>query len=127
MDSRPLQLSVVLSDDSDTFTEDFEVAVPWPMLVATRIEIDDDEPADEDGLFDPDETSTLEIELANRGALSTDGTVDCVLSVEEGSTATATVLYAEGGYGTLDIGEYRDEDDFEVQVDSGVDGEELGL
>ena len=78
-------------------------------------------------MLDPDETATLEIELANRGALSTDGTVECVLSVGEGGVATATVLEADGGYGTLDIGEYRDEDDFEVQVDSGVDGDELAL
>ena len=126
IDSLPLDFSLVLTDDAESWTVDFEVEVPWPVLRVSAVEVDDSAEGNGDGLLDPDESATLTIELTNIGGLDSDGQVEGTLSVASTSTATATILTGEENFGSMDAGDSRDED-FELQVLTGSEGDVLLL
>ncbi len=122
VDSEPVVVDVVVTDDVESFVLPQSIAVPWPVLTVNAITITD--AGDHDGLLDPGETATLAIALANVGDLSSSGTVRCVLS-RSGGAATADVLVANGTFGTLNVGAQRTENAFSVAVTGGVAGDSL--
>ena len=123
-DSTPLKFEVEMTDGLETWFVEFDLPVPWPVLKITRVEIDD---SGGDGILDPGETATLEIEVTNTGDLSTTGTVSGVLSVADSSSATTSLLESEGYFGSMYSGPSRDDDDFELDEVTGVVGAHLDL
>lgn len=124
VDSEPVAIDVVITDDVESFVLQQQIAVPWPVLTVNAVTIDDG--GDQDGLLDPGETANLAIVLANVGDLASSGTVRCALA-RTGGAATADVLVADGTFGTLGVGTQRTEDAFELQVTGGVAGDSLEL
>lgn len=125
-DSRPVDLSLVFTDEAESFVVDAEVAVPWPVLALTAVRVDDWSDGDNDGLLDPDETAKLELELTNVGDLDSFGAVYCDLSIT-GGTATASLADASQAYGLIPAGETEEDDDFEITVSSGSNGDDIEL
>lgn len=112
-DSTDLAATLRLTDGADTWELPVSFAVPWPVLQVTRVEIDD---AGGDGILDPGEAATVNLEITNVGALSCDGTVRTVASLDPASTALATVDPAQETLGTLSTRATRD-GDFALTVD----------
>jgi hypothetical protein len=94
------------------------VPVPWVVIKATSVTIDDSSGGNGDGLLDVGETAELEVELTNVGDLDADGFLDTVLSHEASSTATAPVTVAADTLSSLNTESSRDAD-YEVSVDAG--------
>jgi hypothetical protein len=126
IDSRPIDFSITVSDDIESFEVPFEVAVPWPVLHVTGVLVDDWADGDNDGLLDEGETTNLEIYLTNVGDQSTFGGVTCTLTQTAG-TGTATLLTDSGDFGILASGETADENDFQIEATAGSDGDNIEL
>jgi len=124
VDSSPLSLSLVVSDGVESWEFPAQVAVPYPVLRVTYIEVDDD---GRDGMIDPGESAELTLDLTNVGDESTSGNLSVVLSVEASSTASATITEAVQSYSTLTPNTTRDSRAFELTLDSGGPGDWLDL
>lgn len=122
VDSEPVQLTLLFTDEAESFEVDASVDVPWPVFEVTAVAIDEGD----DELLDNGETAELEIQLTNLGDLDSFGKVDCVLS-QTGGAATIDVDVAEGGFGSISADDSEDENDFTVTVTSGSSGDDLQL
>ena len=123
VDSRPVTATVELTDGSDSWSVPVSVAVPWPVIEVASVEIRDD---GRDGILDPDEGASIEVQLVNTGGLATDGRADVTLSVNSASAVAADLLDAEDTVATMLAGA-DDDVDFELLVDGGALGETLLL
>lgn len=125
VDSTDVDLELVLSDDLETWTLPVAFDVPFPVLVVTYTDIDDD---DRDGLLEPGESADVELRLTNQGDLATSGTASATLSAESTSTASVTVSTASESYGTISAAQSRDPSDpWTVTVDGGAVGDTVDL
>ncbi len=124
LDSQPVIFELTLEDEIEQFELELEVAVPWPVLRIVRVQVEDDD--NDDGILDPGETATLEIEVANTGDQDTDGIARGTLAVLPSSTASATVLSEEESFGQIEAGDSRSED-FDIVVTAGAAGDVLAL
>lgn len=117
VDSTSVDLTLELSDDFDTWELPVELAVPWPVIQITGVDIDDRSGGDNDGLLEPGEDATLTLEVSNVGGLGAFGIVSGHLELLSSSTAIATVSPDSQTFGQLSPGTSRD-DDFDVSVDA---------
>jgi uncharacterized repeat protein (TIGR01451 family) len=124
LDSQPVAMLLTVEDEVESFAIPLEVEVPWPVLRIVRVQVEDDDNGD--GILDPGETATLEIEVANTGDQDSDGIARGSLTVLGTSTASATVLSDEQSFGMIDAGDSRSED-FDVEVTAGSVGDMLDL
>jgi hypothetical protein len=125
VDSSDLSLSVLLDDGVETWTVPLAVAVPFPYLEISSVELDDD---DRDGELDPDESGEISLRITNVGDLATEGDLTAILSVEATSTANVTI---SGG-----AGEYREllptrsdspDDPWDIEITGGSAGDTIDL
>lgn len=123
-DSEPVTFLLELSDDVESFGVEVEVEVPWPVLRIVRVTVEDDD--NDDGILDPGETATLDIEVANAGDQGTDGIARGTLSLLGTSTGSASVDPDDQSFGQIDAGDSRSED-FELVVTDGAVGDTLDL
>jgi len=119
VDSSDLPFELTLTDGVESWVLPFELSVPWPVIKVTSVEIDDEDGGNGDGLLDPGESATLEVELTNVGDVSADGFVTAVLVDEVASTATFTLDVDTDELSTLTVGSSR-EAKFEVTVSAGA-------
>ncbi len=127
VDSTALAFELTLTDGLETWVLPLEIAVPWVVIKATSVVIDDATGGNGDGLLDAGETATLEIELTNVGDLDADGFVDAALFVEGTSTAGVTIDNGEDSLSTLYVESTRTAE-FQVTVDAGsASGDTLDL
>ncbi len=124
LDSQPVLLVLTLEDEVESFSVPLELEVPWPVLRIVRVQVEDDDNGD--GILDPGEHATLEIEVANTGDQDTDGIARGSLTVLGTSTAAATVTSGEQSFGMIDAGDSRSED-FDLEVTAGSVGDVLEL
>jgi hypothetical protein len=124
LDSMPVDLTLTLEDDIERFEIPLEVAVPWPVLRVIRVQVEGDD--DGDGILDPGESATLEIEVANTGDQGTDGIARGTLELLGTSTASATISSGEESFGMISAGDSRSED-FDISLDEGGLGDLLDL
>ena len=124
VDSEPVLMLLTLEDEIESFELELELPVPWPVLRIVRVQVEDDDNGD--GILDPGESATLEIEVANTGDQDTDGIARGSLSVLSSSTASATISSGEQSFGMIDAGDSRSED-FDLEVTSGSVGDVLVL
>ena len=123
VDSLPVLLSIDITDGVDSWQLPLELDVPWPVLKVVGVNILDGD----DGILDPDETAELEIYISNVGDMNAFGYVYGTLSLEDTSTASATVENNNPSFGFMDVGDSEDEDDFAITVTGGTAGETLDL
>jgi hypothetical protein len=121
-DSTDLALELTLTDDVESWTVPVALAVPYPVLRVTRVEVEGDD--DADGVLDPGETAEVSFEVTNVGDESCDGSVTGTLSVEATSTAGVDVVASSERFGGIVAGgsEYPD-DPWSVAVTSGAEGD----
>jgi len=125
--SIPLQLQLILDDGVEQWTRDLLVEVPWVVVRAQGVIIDDSDGGDGDGLLEPGETAAIEIEIGNTGDLDSDGVATASLRVDAGSAVSATVTDADDTLGVLDADD-SDDVEFTLTVDGGASlGEVLEL
>jgi len=124
VDSTPVELQVLLDDGVETWELPVAVDVPWVVVKATAVTIDDSTGGNNDGLLDAGESAVLEVELTNVGDLDAAGIVDAVATLESSSTATAVLDVSESTLSTLNAGSSRTAE-FEVTVDAGSAGGEV--
>ena len=124
-DSTDLTLDILLSDDVESWELSAPVPVPWPVLDIVGVVIESDTSGD--GVLDPGESARMELTVLNSGDLDPSGAVTGTLSVDASSTAQASVTEPEGYFGTIDAREVEEDDDFELTVTSGSDGDPLVL
>jgi len=126
LSSIPLQLQLLLDDRVEQWTLDLPVEVPWVVVRAQGVSIDDVY-GDADGLLESGETAIIEIEIGNTGDLDSDGVATAVLRVDSASAVSATLLEDEDTLGVLDAGD-NDDVEFTLTIDAGAaDGEVLDL
>jgi hypothetical protein len=118
--SLPVDLVVILQDEMESWMEPFEIDVPFPRLGITNVHILDD-----DGILSANESSDLDIEIANTGGANATGVVSANLSLLSSSTASAVITNNNPSFGFVNAGDIRHENDFHVAVSSGVDGDIL--
>jgi hypothetical protein len=124
LDSEPVLFGLSLEDEVEVFDLEIEVAVPWPVLRVVRVQVEDDDNGD--GILDPGESATLDIEVANTGDQDTDGIARGTLAVLSTSTVSAIVADEQESFGMIDAGDSRSEE-FTIQVDGGSVGDVLAL
>jgi hypothetical protein len=124
LDSRDLQLALLIDDGVESWTVTADLAVPWPVLEIVGITIED---SGGDGVLDAGESATLEIAVANTGDADATGVVRGTLGFAATSTATATLTENSGYFGRLPAGSSDDDDGFAVQVVGGAAGDTLDL
>jgi hypothetical protein len=122
-DSKPVRASLDLTDGVDSWTVPVNIQVPWPVISAISISIDD---SGGDGRLDAGESADIEIEVANMGTLATLGRMDVVASVSGRSDVTATLDTADDRMSSLDPGD-TDSIDLELSNVSGSAGQDLLL
>jgi len=123
--SRPVRMIASIEDDYETFTVPVDVQVPYPVISVTGVVIDDFSDGDDDGLLDPDESATLELDITNIGGLGTFGATTCTLA-QTGGAATVTVPTSSVFAGIISAGSSKDED-FDITVTSGAVGDDIQL
>ncbi len=119
VDSTDLALVLTLDDGVETWELPVTLSVPWVVVKATSIEIDDSSGGNGDGLLDAGETATLEIDLTNVGDLDADGFVDAVATIDSASTASAALGEDSDTLSSLGVDATKTAD-FEVTVDAGA-------
>lgn len=125
VDSTDVELELILSDDIESWSVPVAFDVPYPVLVVTYTNIDDD---GRDGVLDAGESADIELRLTNQGDAATSGTASATLSAESTSTASVTVSTSSESYGTLSAGQSRDPSDpWTVTVDGGATGDTVDL
>lgn len=123
-DSSAVELELLLDDGVESWLLPLSVAVPYPVLHITRIDVDDD---GRDGILDPGEAAELSFTVSNVGDLTTSGAVNGTLAAEATSTASVTVSTNSESYGTLSPGGSRAGDAYEITVDGGAEGDTVDL
>lgn len=123
IDSRSLPFVITVTDELESFTTTRSLEVPWPVLNASAVRVDDGNSGN--GRLDPGETAVLEVDITNGGDKATFGPVNCNAAIGGGS-ATATLL------DSTHFGQRVDplltiEARYEIQVTSGSAGDELIL
>lgn len=127
LDSSDVTFEVHLDDGAEEWTLPFSVAVPWPVLKIMALRIDDTNGGDGDGLLEPGESASLEIDIVNAGDLGASGIVVADLTVGSNSTAVASTPGVSDTLGTFSVGKSRTAD-FEITVDaSSVLGDTIDL
>ena len=126
VDSQDLSLTLVLDDGVDRFELPLSVPVPWPVLRIVRVDVDDAEGGDGDGVLDPGESASLELTVANAGGQATDGIARGTLALLPSSTASASLDADSHSFGQIDPGDTRSED-FAIAVQGGAAGDTLDL
>ncbi len=121
--SQPALLELALDDGLESWTLSTEVPVPWPVFNIIGTAIDD---SGGDGVLDAGESATLTLLVANTGDLDSFGRLTGELSIASSSTATASLTSSTGNYFTIVSGGSRDED-FDIEVTGGADGDTLDL
>ncbi len=124
VDSEPITFVLVLEDEVESFEIEIEASVPWPVLRIVRVQVEDDDNGD--GILDPGETATLEIEVANTGDQGTDGIARGTLSMLGTSSASADIDADDQSFGQIDAADSRSED-FDLVVTTGSTGDTLDL
>lgn len=122
--SRPIQFVAAITDAFETIEVPIDVQVPWPVITVSGLVIDDWDDGDADGLLEPSETANLDLSITNVGGLNTFGSTTCALAVT-GGTATATVDVASSFIGVISAESTETEDDFQVTVTAGSNGDTL--
>lgn len=112
-DSQPITAELYLSDGVEQWVLPVSLAVPWPVLKVTDIEIDDNG----DGILDAGESATIILDITNVGDLACSGSVKGVLSLESSSTASVTVDPDDQSFGIIGVNSTQDAR-FDVVVDS---------
>lgn len=120
-DSTPVNLTLSLSDDVESWDLPVSVAVPFPFLKVTGVSIDDGG----DGILDAGEAADISFTVTNVGDEATVGGTSGVLTVEPSSIATADVPVDAESFGTLSANSSRQANPYAVQVTSGAAGDTL--
>lgn len=123
--SLPVRMVATVEDDFETFTVPVDVEVPWPVVSVTGVLIDDFSDGDDDGVLDPDESASIELSISNVGGLGTFGSTSCTL-VQTGGAATVSIETTSVFAGIISSGS-SEEEDFDLTVTSGSDGDDLQL
>lgn len=121
-DSTPIAFLVTITDEDEAYEVSYELEVPWAVLVATEVLVDDWVGGNGDGVLDVGETASLEIKLTNLGDENTGNNLDCTLSH---SSAAVTISFDEATdyYSYIASGTSRTENDFSVTLDAGTVGD----
>lgn len=122
-DSRPARFEMLLDDGVESWTLEFQVDVPWPVLRIIEVEIDDD---DRDGLLEAGEEADLTIHVANTGDLDTFDALSATLTLAETSTADVTLTSTAAEYSAITADSSRDED-FALEVNDGAAGDVIDI
>lgn len=123
--SIPARFVATITDEFESYPVPIDVPIPYPFLAVSGVVIDD-RAGNDDGRLDPGERARLEITLANVGGLSTDGAITCLLSQESGDPEVTLHVF-DGLYGILSSGSTGMQRDFDVEVESGSDGDTIGF
>ncbi|MCB9743225.1 MAG: choice-of-anchor J domain-containing protein [Alphaproteobacteria bacterium] len=127
VDSTDVSFTLTADDGLEQWEMPFDLAVPWPVMRVTGVAIDDSVGGDGDGILEPGEGATLEIEVTNVGDLNAFSVVRGTLSLASSSTAAASVGADEQIFGLMNVDQSRDED-FTIEVDAGANlGDVLDL
>ena len=121
VDSRPVPLRLAVTDDVETTQTTAFLAVPWPVLAATGVSVQDPT-GNDDGILDPGESATVLVSVTNQGDLQAFD-IGCTLS-QVGGDATVDITDDQGSYGLIAAGD-TDEDAYAVTVTSGAAGDSL--
>ncbi len=108
-----VQFTLQISDDTkNSWTDRFSLIVNGPVLEFFAAEADDAG----NGIFDPGETSLLNIELLNAG-MADISAVSGIISTED---ERITILDAQGYFPSIEVGEtaFNDADNFQISVDT---------
>ena len=119
--SQPVQLEILLSDDVESWVIPFDIAVPFPVLQVTGIQVLDD-----DGILSADENAPLSISIANVGDMNAFGPVTAELSVVS-APSTVSVSNSNPSFGFVNAGASKDDDDFAITVEGGTAGDSIIL
>ena len=119
--SQPVQLEVLLTDNVESWVIPFEIAVPFPVLQVTGVQILDD-----DGILSPDESTPISISIANVGDMNAFGPVSAELSVVS-APSTVSVTNDNPSFGFVNAGASKEEDDFSITVEGGSLGDSIIL
>ncbi|MCB9764406.1 MAG: choice-of-anchor J domain-containing protein [Alphaproteobacteria bacterium] len=116
-DSTPAEFTLTADDGLEQWTVPISVAVPWPVMRVTGVDIDDSDGGDGDGLLEPGESASLEIEVTNVGDLDTSGILRGSLSIGAASASIASTTGSEQIFGQLQVDQSRDTD-FDITIDA---------
>ncbi|MFZ5475549.1 MAG: choice-of-anchor J domain-containing protein [Myxococcota bacterium] len=119
-DSSDVALELTLTDDAESWVVPVSLAVPYPVLRVTRIDVDDD---GRDGILDPGEAAEISFDVTNVGDESCDGQVTGGLEAESSSTATVTITASTERFGGIVAGSTAAPDDPWEVVADGADGD----
>ncbi len=124
-DSTDVALELVLDDGLESWAVPFTVAVPFPYLAVSAVDLDDD---GGDGVLDADESADLSLEVTNLGDEATTSTLSGTLSVESSSTASVSVSTNAESYRQL-LATRSDINDspWTVTVTGGAEGDTVDL
>jgi hypothetical protein len=125
-DSTPIAFLVTITDEDEAYEIRVELEVPWAVLVATEVLIDDWVGGNGDGLLDVGETAYLEVKLTNLGDEDTGNSLDCTLT-NTSSTVTISFDAATDYYSYIASGSSRTENDFSLTLDAGTTGDVVNL
>jgi len=125
-DSTPIAFLVTITDEDEEYSLTYELEVPWAVLVATEVLIDDWVGGNGDGVLDVGETAFLEVKLTNLGDEDTGTNLDCTIS---NSATNVTMTFDEDTdyYSYIASGTSRTENDFSLTLDSGNVGDVVVL
>lgn len=98
-DSQPLALRLDLDDGLESWSLPMSVAVPWPVLRVTGIDVRD---SGGDGVLNPGESATIDVSMTNVGDLPTVGRATGIATLS--GAATATLLDDEDSISPLGVG-----------------------
>jgi hypothetical protein len=125
-DSTPILFTVTISDEDEAFEVTHELEVPWALLVATDVVVDDWSEGNGDGILDVGETISLEVGLTNLGDADTGNSLECTLSHTSSST-TISFDAPSDYYSYIAAGSSRSENDFSLTLDAGTVGDVVTL
>ena len=98
-DSTPLPLRIDLDDGLESWSLPLSVAVPWPVLRVTGVELRD---SGGDGVLNPGESATIDVSMTNVGGLPTVGRATGIATLS--GVASATLLDDEDSIAPLGVG-----------------------
>lgn len=103
IDDSPIPLTLLCTDGADTLTHTFDLAIPYahPAVESMRIDDEDCDDCDEDGLADPGETVQVFVTAINDGAFATTSAVTAgVIDTVTGSASDYTFTPETLEFGT---------------------------
>ena len=124
-DSTDLAVELLLDDGVESWSVPLSLAVPFPYLAATNVDIDDD---GRDGELNADESADLTFTVENLGDQSTEGALTATLTAESSSSASVSISTNVEGLRELTAGRTDTNDDpWTVTVSGGADGDTVDL